>query len=78
MVQTEQQYKFVYMAIKDYVESQQALLQVSAAVSHNISSIIVLHCVLQGEKSATNYGTMTYPTNSKSGGEPVYDNMPHV
>jgi len=29
MVQTEQQYKFVYMAIKHYVESQQALMNVS-------------------------------------------------
>ena len=30
MVQTEQQYKFVYMAVKHYVESQQALRQASA------------------------------------------------
>ena len=33
MVQTEQQYKFVYMGIKQYVESQQALMQASTAVS---------------------------------------------
>lgn len=30
MVQTEQQYKFVYMAVKHYVESHQALIQASA------------------------------------------------
>ena len=33
MVQTEQQYKFVYMAIKHYVESHQALIQASAVSS---------------------------------------------
>jgi len=34
MVQTEQQYKFVYMAIKHYVESQQALMNVSENYSN--------------------------------------------
>jgi len=33
MVQTEQQYKFVYMAIKFFVESQEALKQASNTVA---------------------------------------------
>ena len=33
MVQTEQQYKFVYMSIKQYVESQQALMRASNVVA---------------------------------------------
>lgn len=44
MVQTEQQYKFVYMAIKNYVESQQALIQASSStVSSCIINIILGH-----------------------------------
>ncbi len=44
MVQTEQQYKFVYMGIKDYVDSQQALIQASAAVSQ--ASALMLCCAV--------------------------------
>ena len=36
MVQTEQQYKFVYMAIKHYVESHQALIEASAVSPLNL------------------------------------------
>lgn len=43
MVQTEQQYKFVYMAIKHYVESQQALIQASSsAVSPDVLPSVAL------------------------------------
>lgn len=51
MVQTEQQYKFVYMAIKNYVDTQQQLLQASAVSDQPIVVLVVnAVCMRAGRK----------------------------